>query len=55
MLYNQPRASTVQATEICVLWALDRLTFKSILQDTGNTSKMLYSKFLNEVMLDLVL
>ena len=54
MLYNQPRASTVQATETCVLWALDRLTFKSILQDTGNTSKMLYSKFLNEVLLDLV-
>ena len=49
MLYNQPRASTVQATDASVLWVLDRLTFKSILQNTGNTSKLLYSKFLNEV------
>jgi CRP-like cAMP-binding protein len=30
LLYNSPRAATVQATTTCKLWSLDRVTFRGV-------------------------
>ena len=34
LMYNAPRAATVRAKRDCVLYAVDRMTFKYILMDT---------------------
>lgn len=33
LLYNAPRAATIKSKTDCILWALDRETFKNIVQD----------------------
>ena len=35
LLYNAPRAATITATEDCLLWQLDRLTFNHIVKDAA--------------------
>lgn len=49
LLYAQPRAATVLATSACTLWALDRITFRSILMETNSRRRALYEKFLMDV------
>ena len=49
MLYDAPRKATVKAATDVALWGIDRMTFKSILMDTGNKAKLLYGKFIKEV------
>lgn len=49
LLYAQPRAATVLSTSACTLWALDRITFRSILMETNSRRRALYEKFLMDV------
>jgi cAMP-dependent protein kinase regulator len=35
LLYNAPRAATIKSKTDCILWALDRATFKNIVQDAA--------------------
>lgn len=49
LLYAQPRAATVLSTSPCTLWALDRMTFRSILMETNSRRRALYEKFLMDV------
>lgn len=49
LLYAQPRAATVLSTSACILWALDRITFRSILMETNNRRREMYESFIKEV------
>jgi cAMP-dependent protein kinase regulator len=49
LMYNAPRAATVRATADSVLWALDRMTFRSILMDHTSRKRRMYEQFLEEV------
>ncbi|KAI8621951.1 camp-dependent protein kinase regulatory subunit [Chytriomyces sp. MP71] len=51
LMYNAPRAATVVATSLTVLWALDRLTFRKILMTSTSRKRRLYEGFLEEVTL----
>eukprot|EP00250_Pteridium_aquilinum_P009163 c18485_g1_i1 orf=266-1249(+) len=49
LLYNAPRAATVKAISNCTLWAMDRMTFRTILLHTTSHKRQLYEKFLEDV------
>lgn len=49
LMYNSPRAATVIAKTDCILWALDRMTFRRILLDGTAKRRSLYENFLKEV------
>lgn len=49
LMYNAPRAATVTATSDCILWALDRMTFRRILMDSGEKKRRMYESFMEEV------
>jgi cAMP-dependent protein kinase regulator len=49
LLYLQPRAASIVATSKCVLWALDRVTFRSILMETNSRKRGQLEKFLRNV------
>lgn len=49
LLYMQPRAASIVATAPCTLWALDRVTFRSILAETNLTRRDLIASFLRQV------
>jgi CRP-like cAMP-binding protein len=49
LMYNAPRAATVKATSDCVLWALDRVTFRRILMERTSRKRRMYELFLEEV------
>ncbi|KAI9219350.1 camp-dependent protein kinase regulatory subunit [Blastocladiella britannica] len=49
LMYNAPRAATIKATTECVLWALDRVTFRRILMDHTSRKRRMYEGFLEEV------
>ncbi len=51
LLYLQPRAATVLTTSPCTLWALDRVTFRSILMETNSRKRAMYESFLKDVAL----
>lgn len=51
LMYNAPRAATIKTTSECVLWALDRITFRTILMENTSQKRRMYEYFLSEVSL----
>lgn len=51
LMYNAPRAATIIATSESVLWALDRVTFRTILMENTALKRRVYESFLEEVAL----
>ncbi|KAI8979968.1 camp-dependent protein kinase regulatory subunit [Pilobolus umbonatus] len=51
LMYNAPRAATIITTSDCVLWALDRITFRTILMENTSRKRRMYESFLSEVVL----
>lgn len=50
LMYNAPRAATVVSTSpSSTLWALDRVTFRSILMEHTSRKRKMYEHFLSEV------
>lgn len=49
LMYNAPRAATVVATSTATMWALDRVTFRSILMEHTSRKRKMYESFLSEV------
>ena len=49
LLYNAPRAATIYAKTDCILWALDRLTFNSIIKESSINKREKYKKFLETI------
>jgi cAMP-dependent protein kinase regulator len=49
LLYNCPRAASVEATEACNLWQLDRDTFNAIVKDAAEKKRARYDVFLSKV------
>lgn len=49
LMYNSPRAATVVAKSDCIVWALDRMTFRRILLEGTAKKRSLYENFLKEV------
>ncbi|KAJ2720594.1 hypothetical protein GGI07_004511 [Coemansia sp. Benny D115] len=49
LMYNAPRAATVTATSEATLWALDRITFRSLLMERTSRKRRLYERFLETV------
>lgn len=49
LLYNCPRAASVDAREACVLWQLDRDTFNNIVKEAAQKKRERYDAFLAKV------
>ena len=49
MLYNAPRAASIEAAEPSELWALDRRTFNHIVKDSAQQKREKYEEFLTQV------
>lgn len=50
LMYNAPRAATVVcSSENATLWALDRVTFRTILMEHTSKKRRMYEQFLSEV------
>ncbi|KAG9879964.1 camp-dependent protein kinase regulatory subunit, partial [Aureobasidium melanogenum] len=49
LMYNAPRAATVNSTEPSVIWQLDRITFRRILMDSAFQRRRMYESFLDSV------
>eukprot|EP00127_Corallochytrium_limacisporum_P004132 Clim_evm77s157 gene=Clim_evmTU77s157 len=49
LMYNQPRAATINCTEDGILWALDRVTFRRILMTSTFKKRRMYEDFLEKI------
>lgn len=49
LLYNAPRAASIQALEECELFTLDRSTFNNIVKDAVIKKRQYYHDFLGQV------
>ncbi|KAI8976196.1 cyclic nucleotide-binding-like protein [Pilobolus umbonatus] len=49
LMYNAPRAATIIATSDATVWALDRITFRTILMENTSRKRKMYESFLEEV------
>merc|ERR1740138_922809 len=49
LLYNCPRAASVEARDKCVLWQLDRDTFNNIVKEAAQKKRERYNTFLGKV------
>jgi len=51
LLYNCPRAASVQSKDECILWELDRGSFNHIVKDAAQKKREKYEGFLSKVKL----
>ncbi|KJA30070.1 hypothetical protein HYPSUDRAFT_50481 [Hypholoma sublateritium FD-334 SS-4] len=51
LMYGHPRAATVLAMEPSTLWALDRITFRTIILKAAHRRRTMYEQFLSTVTL----
>lgn len=51
LLYNCPRAASVESKDRCVLWQLDRETFNAIVKDAAQKKREKYESFLKGITL----
>jgi len=51
LLYNSPRAATVEAVDKCICWELDRETFTHIVKEAATKQTKMYESFLEQVSL----
>lgn len=51
LLYNCPRAATVETQESCLCWRLDRETFNSVVREAATKRTAQYDSFLQDVVL----
>lgn len=49
LMYGHPRAATVLAMEPATLWALDRITFRTIILKAAHKRRTMYEQFLTSV------
>ncbi|KAL4075985.1 cyclic nucleotide-binding-like protein [Scleroderma yunnanense] len=49
LMYGHPRAATVQAMESSTVWALDRITFRTIILKAAYRRRTMYEHFLSTV------
>jgi cAMP-dependent protein kinase regulator len=49
LMYFAPRAATIAATVPTTLWAMDRVTFRSMLFEKASSKRTQYKEFLNKV------
>ncbi|ORX36483.1 cAMP dependent protein kinase regulatory subunit [Kockovaella imperatae] len=49
LMHNAPRAASILSLTPCTLWALDRVSFRTILLDHTSRKRRLYEIFLSEV------
>ena len=49
LLYNAPRAATIETKQECLLWQLDRDTFNHIVKDSAIRRREKYEAFLDKV------
>lgn len=49
LMYNAPRAATVTATEPCVTWAVDQITFKKTIMSTTMKKRERHTAFIGAV------
>ena len=49
LLYNCRRTATVRALTTCVLWSLDRHTFRQIMISTNQSQRNMHKMFLRKV------
>lgn len=49
LMYGHPRAATVLATEASTLWAIDRITFRTIILKAAHRRRTMYEQFLTTV------
>ena len=49
LLYNQPRAATVQAETEGSLWAMDRITFRRIILKNAFKKRQMYENLIDSV------
>jgi CRP-like cAMP-binding protein len=49
LMYNAPRAATLRSTTDTALWALDRVSFRSVLMENNANKRRMHEEFLKEV------
>ena len=49
LMYNTPRAATIQSTSVGVLWCVDRLTFRKTVNSHNYRKRKLYEGFIKSV------
>ncbi|KAI9481371.1 MAG: cAMP dependent protein kinase regulatory subunit [Benjaminiella poitrasii] len=49
LMHNAPRAATIKTTSNTVLWALDRVSFRSILMESNAQKRNMFEKFLEGI------
>lgn len=49
MMYNAPRAASIKCTKDGILYGLDRLTFKNIVEEAANRRRQKFREILSKI------